>query len=219
METSTPPVGYLVLGGGGHASVLLDALFSLVDPARILGILDEKPDPIATQTWPVPWLGNDDVLYRYAPESVLLVNGLGSVGVTTPRRALFDLGKKLGFNFAPVIHPRAIVSSTVTLGEGVQIMAGSIIQPGVHLASDVIVNTGASIDHDCQIGAHAHIAPGAVLCGSVHVGPESHIGAGSVLVQGIHVGARSIVGAGAVVLHHVNTEARVVGVPARNLPD
>ena len=207
----------LILGGGGHAAVLIEALLRQESSYHIVGILDEKPDHAATRSWPCPVLGDDESLLKFAPDAIYLVNGLGSIGIVTPRRQLFERCIRMGYTFIAVIHPASILSYDVVMGSGAQIMAGAIIQPGCTLGDNVIINTRASVDHDCRIGSHSHIAPGAILCGNVQIGHEVHIGAGAVIVQGIRIGARSIVGAGAVVLQHVEEESRVVGVPARHL--
>jgi sugar O-acyltransferase (sialic acid O-acetyltransferase NeuD family) len=212
------PKKILVLGGGGHASVLIEALNRQNDVYHIIGILDERPEHVtATRSFPCPVLGGDDSLQEFAPDSVLLVNGVGSVGIVAPRRQLFERCCRLGYTFESVIHPGAILAHDIRMGHGVQIMAGAVVQTGTVIDDNVIINTRASVDHDCRIGAHTHIAPGAILCGHVQIGHAVHIGAGAIIVQGIRIGSRSIVGAGAVVLQHVEEESRVVGVPARQL--
>ncbi|MBF0124383.1 MAG: acetyltransferase [Magnetococcales bacterium] len=207
----------LIMGGGGHAAVVVEALLRQRPEVRIVGIIDERPEQARSRVWPAEVLGGDEQLARFSPQQVWLVNGIGSVGMAAPRRQMFEQGKRLGYRFLSVIHPTAVVAAQVQLGEGVQIMAGAILQPGCGVGDNSIINTRASIDHDCQIGAHSHIAPGVVLCGGVSVGHESHIGAGAVVVQGLRIGMRSIVGAGAAVLHHVADSHRVIGVPAREM--
>jgi UDP-perosamine 4-acetyltransferase len=105
------------------------------------------------------------------------------------------------------------------LGEGVQIMAGTVVQPGSKIGDNTILNTRSSVDHDCEIGAHVHIAPGVTLSGGVRVHDDAHIGAGAVLIQGVEVGASSLVAAGSVVIHAVPANTRVAGMPARKLND
>ncbi|MBF0159893.1 MAG: acetyltransferase [Magnetococcales bacterium] len=207
----------LVLGGGGHAAVVVDALLRQRPDVQIIGLLDERPEQARQRTWPTEVLGGDEHLTRFDPQQIWLINGIGSIGMAAPRRQMFEQGKRLGYRFLTVIHPAATLADQVHLGEGVQIMAGAILQTGCFIDDNSIINTRASIDHDCHIGAHSHIAPGVTLCGHVSVGHESHIGAGAVIVQGLRIGARSIVGAGAAVLHHVADSHRVVGVPAREM--
>ena len=203
----------IMLGAGGHAKVLIDAL--LESSAVIAGVLDPDPDLAGACVLGVPVLGNDSIAVEFPPSEVQLVNGLGSVGTPARRRQLYDKFKALGYGFATVVHPSAIVASDVVLGEGAQVMAGSIIQPGSSIGCNCIINTRASIDHDCIVGDHAHIAPGVTLSGGVSVGEATHIGTGAIVIQGISIGVNAVVAAGAVVVKDIPARTKVRGVPAR----
>lgn len=203
----------IVLGAGGHAKVLINAL--LESSAVIAGVLDPDPELAGTCVLGVPVLGGDSIATEFPPSEVQLVNGLGSVGTSAKRRQLYDKFKALGYGFATVVHPSAIVASDVVLGEGAQVMAGSIIQPGSSIGCNSIVNTRASTDHDCIVGNHVHIAPGATLSGGVSVGEATHIGTGATVIQGISIGINAIVAAGAVVVKDIHARTKVRGVPAR----
>jgi UDP-perosamine 4-acetyltransferase len=205
----------IVIGAGGHAKVLLDALRAT--EATVVGITDSDPTKKGAAVLGVRILGTDDTLREFPPSAVMLVNGIGSTGPTTARRVLFEKFKRLGYRFATVIHPAASVSPSAQLGEGVQVMAGGIIQPDCNIGDDSIVNTGASVDHDCRIGAHVHVAPGATLSGAIAVGDNVHIGTASAIMHGVRIGAGSIIGAGAVVIEDVPPNVTVAGVPAREL--
>lgn len=205
----------LLLGGGGHARVL----WSIIQKweAQVVGFTD--PTGGSKGIGGLRHLGGDDVVRTFEPSSILLINGLGSVSRPTARRRLFDSFRGHGYAFLSVIHPDAIVDELVTLGSGVQVFAGAVLQPGVEIGANAIVNTRASVDHDCLIGRHVHVAPGVTLSGDVRVGEETHIGVGATVVQGVRIGAKAVVGAGAVVLRDVPAGTTVVGVPARPVPN
>lgn len=203
----------IVLGAGGHAKVLIDSLQA--SRVAIKGIVDPAPDFRGAQLFGVPVLGGDEVIESFSPSDILLVNGLGSVRLPQRRRQVFDRFKCMGYRFAAVVHPSAIIAVDVALGEGTQIMAGTVIQPGSRIGCNAIINTRASVDHDCIIGDHVHIAPGVTLSGGVSVGAGSHIGTGATLIQGVSVGCDCLVAAGAVVINNVADSSMVRGVPAR----
>lgn len=203
----------IVIGGGGHAKVLIDVL--LLNSMTVLGITDPNLTKDKKSILGVPVIGDDDFVLRYSPGNIELVNGLGSIGSTDNRKRLYKYFKDKGYNFAKVLHPSVVLSPHSETGEGVQIMAGAIIQVGSKIGVNSLINTRASIDHDCIIGNHVHIAPGVSLSGGVVVGDDVHIGTGATVIQGIRIGPNSIIGAGALVNKDVSQGMTVMGVPAR----
>lgn len=203
----------IILGAGGHSKVLIETL--LASSAVIKGIVDSNPTLAGSRILGVPVLGGDDVVDKFTPSQIRLVNGVGSIGLPILRQRLYERFKLLGYDFATVIHPSAVVASDVIFGEGAEVMAGTVIQPGSHIGCNAIINTRASVDHDCIIGDHVHISPGVTLSGGVDVGAGSHIGTGATLIQGISIGCGCLVAAGAVVVKDISGGVMVRGVPAR----
>lgn len=205
----------IIIGAGGHARVLIDTLRLL--SIELLGITDMVPRQSGDAILGVPVIGNDDIVSAYAASAIRLVNGIGSVSVGHHRSEMFERFKNCGYTFADVIHPSATIASDVVLSEGVQIMAGTVLQTGCRIGRNCIINSGAIIEHDCQIGDHVHVAPGAVLSGGVEIGQNAHIGTGATVIQLMRVGLNSLVGAGAVVIRDVPEGAKVAGNPAKEL--
>ena len=210
MKDSKKPL--LILGGGGNARVLIDAL--KYTQHEIIGITDPDENLHGREIMGIPVIGNDEVITQYPQNSVQLVNGIGSVSSTSHRRLLFEKFKNHAYFFASVIHPSAMLASDAEISEGIQIMAGAIVQTGCHIGQNSIINTRASIDHDCRIGMHCHLAPGVILSGEVSIADETHIGAGAVIIQGIDVGSNCLVAAGSVVVKNIGNNVKVKGAPA-----
>lgn len=206
---------YIILGSGGHAAVLADAL--LAANAQVIGCTDNEPSRHGAMVCGLPVLGSDDVLQSYDPASTWLVNGLGSVSNRAPsaRSRLQMSMLAAGWQFPTVIHPSAIVSQFAEIQTGAQILAGVVVQARANIGTGVIINTGSVIEHDVNIGAWTHVAPGATVCGDVSIGEFCHIGAGAVVRQGLHIGGRCLVGAGAAVIKNGHAGEILLGIPAR----
>ncbi len=207
----------IVLGAGGHAKVLLDTLLS--GSVTILGIIDNDSSLLGTSLLGVPVLGGDQKLNDLPKESVWLVNGVGSVAPINHHRKIYEKFKMRGYLFKSVIHPSSIIAKDIELPEGIQVMAGAILQTGTSVGENTIINTGASADHDCEIGAHVQLGPSVTLSGRVKVGDDTHIGTGANIVQGVRIGRGSFVGAGALVIQNLPDGTYVRAIPAeRTLP-
>jgi len=203
----------IILGSGGHAKVLIDVL--RIRDIKVVGITSIELQDINKKLNGINVIGNDEAIFRYSPESVHLVNGIGYTGKTEKRRELFDFFKGKGYSFAGVIHPSAVVSLDVQMDEGVQVMAGAVIQTGSKIKKNTIINTKVSVDHDCVIGSHVHLAPGVTISGGVQVADDVHIGAGATIIQEIRIGKKCLIGAGSLVLNDVKDGVTVFGAPAR----
>ncbi len=205
----------MVVGAGGHASVLLDALRAA--RRSVFGLCDIDPDAATARLPDENILGDDSVALSMPADSFLVAVGVGSTRADGARRTLCRKFMARGFRLATIVHPSAVVSPGAEIASGAQIMAGAVIQPGTVIGANAVINTGATVDHDCRIGAHAFIAPGVTLCGGVSVGEEAFIGAGATVLEYRSVGDGSAVGGGALVNRDVEAGTTVCGVPARLL--
>lgn len=204
----------LVIGAGGHARVIADMLRRL--GMNIAAFAETNSERVGGNLLGVPVISEEDALEKFARDGVA-ANSIGSTDAAglCHRAEVFNTYKSCGFVFPILVHPSATVAMDVRIGEGVQVMAGAIIQPNCDIGENSLINTHASVDHDCILGVGVHVAPGAILSGGVTIGAHSHIGAGAVLIQGVRVGAGSTIAAGAVVIHDIPAGTLVVGVPAK----
>lgn len=202
-----------ILGSGGHAKVLLEALRK--KDTKIAGFLEIDKKLIGNTIFDFPIYDQEKIFNQYSPNDIFLVNGIGSTHIPTLRKKQFDMLKKRGYPFLTVTHPTAYYSDDVIIGEGTQLLTNSVVLTGTKIGCNTIINTSSSIDHDCEIGNHVHIAPGVVLSGSVKIEEGCHIGTGASIIQGISVGENSLIAAGAVVVKNVLPNSVMAGVPAR----
>jgi len=161
-----------------------------------------------------PVLGNDSdamqIRCKFPGAHVLI-----AVDKPAVRQKLVEFYRQIGFSFASLVSPKAFISGSVKLGEGVIVQSFCNVSTNTIVGDFVKVNTCANIMHDCVIGNYCTIAPNAVLLGNIHVGEASYIGANATVIQTNRIGQNVEVGAGAVVTKDIEGELTVIGVPAR----
>lgn len=203
----------VLIGGGGHARVVISAVKKL-NRFEIVGYvaLEDQGPQLG-----VPFLGNDGVLESLIAEekAAHAVIGIGHTRDNALRRRMHQKLAGLGYSFPVIVSTDATVNRGVTLDPGTVVMDGAVIQPGSRVGAFSIINTHASVDHDCEIGRFVHVAPGAVLSGSVRVGDDCLLGAGCTILQERTIHPGCIIGAGAVVVNDCTEKGTYTGIPAR----
>ena len=197
---TSPSKKLIVLGSAGHAQVIIHGL--RLQGIEIHGIIDPKL-PVNETVLDIRVLGNDEVLDHITPQEYDIAVGIGMLPGNTVRRTVSKMIRDKGFEPITFVHPTAILSSTVELGSGVQVMAGSVVQNGVRLGDDVVVNTGTVIDHGSVAGSGSWISPGVTICGGVTMGQDCYVGAGATIIQNISIEEGTLVHAGKTIIKNI----------------
>ena len=190
-----------LIGASGHAKVILDiAEQGSVD---VIGLYDKDENITELKGFrvrPEKYISNSDEL-------------IISIGDNHIRKKLSLKFKNNRYSL--LVHPKAIVNSNVSFGNGTVVMAGTVINSDTKIGDHCIINTASSVDHDCSIADYVHIAPNSTLCGGVVIGEGTLIGAGAVILPNIKIGSWAKIGAGSVVTGDVAAGQTVVGNPAK----
>jgi UDP-perosamine 4-acetyltransferase len=196
----------LILGAGAHGRAVADLAAEC--GWTVAGFTDRKPGPRV--------LGGDEDLAALAREGKIDAAVVGVGNIALGRRAeLFSLIRAAGVAAPALVHPRAVVSRSSSIGDGATIFPGGVIGAHVVVGENAVVYSGTVIEHDGRIGSHAYLSPGVILPGHVTIEAGAFVGAGAVLIPGVTVGKDAVVGAGALVLADVAAGVTVMGSPAR----
>jgi sugar O-acyltransferase (sialic acid O-acetyltransferase NeuD family) len=187
----------IIFGASGHGKVVASAL------ENIQFYFDDNENIEV-------FLGKQ--VHAYAPGNLPTQEVVIAIGNNTIRKKLVEI---IQHPYGVVIASSSEVDSSVSIGEGSQVLHGAIIQSTSKIGKHTIINTGASVDHDCTIADFCHIAPQVTLCGNITVGEGTFIGAGATVIPGIKIGKWCTIGAGSVVIKDIPDGATAVGNPAK----
>lgn len=213
---------FIVLGGGGHARVVIHCLQAL--GRRVDGYT--APRDLGVQRG-IAYLGNDQELLQKGPDvissaigsemSTVIALGVGKVAVESPRLALMESFRTVAFRFPSIVATFAVVHDDVELGAGSMVFDGAVVVTGTRVGRACIINSNATVDHDCELGDDVHIAPGATLSGQVWVGDHCLIGTGARVIQGVSIASGCLIAAGATVVGDLDKPGTYMGTPARRV--
>ncbi len=200
---------FAIIGSGGHAKVVIDALTSGGVALAEIAVRDldaaregQTVGGIAVVT--------PDIDQSLQGQAVHI-----AIGSCEARARLAARLSEISADPATIRHPHVKVAASALIGSGSFIAAGALVGPDATIGAHVIINHNAVVDHDCIVGDFAHIAPNATLGGGVSVGARTLIGSGAVVLPGVAVGNDAVIGAGAVVTANVGAGETWVGNPAR----
>lgn len=130
-------------------------------------------------------------------------------------KAISQLPK--GVEFITLIHPTAVVSKWVTLGEGAVICAGTIITCDIKIGKHVQLNLNTTIGHDCEIGDFFTTAPNVNISGNCTFGNHVYFGTSSSIKQGVSITDNVTIGMGAIATKDIIEPGVYIGIPAKPL--
>lgn len=192
----------VIIGASGHGKVIAD--IAIKNGYKDIVFLDD--DESIVECAGFPKVGKISQACSIEGDKIIAIGDA---------RIRERIQKKL--NVITLIHPDAVISRRVKIGEGTVVMAGAVINSDVVIGKGCIINTGASVDHDSKIGDFNHVSIGAHVAGTCITGNKIWIGAGATISNNINICSNCTIGAGAVVIRNINKEGTYVGVPAKKI--
>ncbi len=117
--------------------------------------------------------------------------------------------------FADLVHPSSVVSSSVTTEFGLQMEPLSVIAPYTKIGFGVNVGRNCSVGHHNILGDFCSIYLGTNIAGHVEIGEGTTIGPGSTIFSNVKIGSNSIIGGGSVVTKNIPSNVLAFGNPCQ----
>jgi sugar O-acyltransferase (sialic acid O-acetyltransferase NeuD family) len=183
--------------------VLNTSVEALVNAGQVL-FLDDNPPSAEMMGVPVITRNNFD------PKLHQVVLG---IGMPTSRRRFVE-SLPPATTFTTLVHPTALLSPWVEVGEGSLIAARCIVTTHVKLGRYTHLNIQSTISHDFAGGDYFTTAPMASVSGNCTFGEGVYLGSHATVKQGISICDGAVIGMGAAVVKPITEPGTYVGVPA-----
>ncbi|OEG74526.1 acetyltransferase [Shewanella colwelliana] len=203
----------IVIGGGGFAKEIV--WLARDCGYEVVGVLDDNVQAHSELVANAKIIGVVDDWKKYTDVEFVI-----AIGSPRTRKTVYEKITQSGKpRFAKLIHPTAIVSPFVNIGEGTIICAGCIVTVDVVIGAHCIFNLNVTIGHDCAISNFTTIAPMVAVSGNVTMGLCVEVGTGASIRQGLTLGSGSMLGMGAVLTKSISECVIFAGNPARRLKE
>lgn len=217
--TRSSPLRPLVFLG---ASTAFDEIVEIVRDVNaekprweVVAALDDAEHAKGTSIQGVPVAGRLEDWTRFRDAD--FVFAIGSHRTRMLRLAILDRLRIPENRFPSLIHPRAKVYTTATVGAGsivhmnVAVLAGAVLEPFAIATFNAIVGPRAALRRG------AMLASAAVALTEVEIGACAFVGAASCIAEGVRIGPGAMIGMGTHVFRDVYPGAFVLGHPPREM--
>ena len=137
----------------------------------------------------------------------------------TTKKFLFDFYEKLWKinknDFFALVHPSAVVSSSVLKSPGLQMEPLSVIAPYTKIGFGVNISRNCSIGHHNIINDYCSVYTGSNIAGFAEIGSGTVIGPGCTVFSKVKIGANTIIGGGSVVTKDIPSNVLAFGNPCQ----
>lgn len=203
----------IIVGGGGFGREVLNWALDCHEAGRLPalgGFIDDQRD--AMEGFDVPRLGT---IRDYTPQS--RDRFVVALGKPSDKRAIVEMLKDKGAQFATLVHPTAALTRSASLGEGVILTPFTMVNPSAIAERFVTIISFSGLGHDARAGEFSTISSHVDVTGHAVLGRDVFVASGARILPGVKVGDGATIGAGAIVMRRVRPGATVYAEPAKLL--
>lgn len=186
-----------IFGYGGHAREVISFLGEYVDIFVDDKFSNEFLKPISS----------------FDPEIYEIMICLGESNLRRKVKESLPKNTKY-FSF---VHPTAIISDDIIIGEGCYIGPYSVLTTNIKLGDHCILNRVVQIGHDSIIGDFFSAMPGSIVSGNCEIGDSVYLGSNSSIREKSKIVDDVIIGLNSGVVKNITESGTYVGVPVKKI--
>jgi len=184
----------------------------LKEKFNILGFVDDVQKKGTGVVDNLRTLGSLEEVYgsgKYPPESVRMFLAIGYSDMSG-RGEAFQRAKKLGYEFESIIHPAAHVEKNSSIGEGVTILAGAVIDQFTLIKDMNYFDIGVKVGENTFIDENNYFSAGTTVAGSVKIEKNNFFGLDTTVVNDVRIGSNNTINAKSLIYKNLGDNKKVV---------
>jgi len=204
-----------LIGVGNYTEVIIELAIDC--GYNVKGLYHYNNERIGEEVLGIKIIGSTDYLFKTDVKEKQFALTMGD------NKLRSDMATKIRFlgGFTPnLIHPKAFISPTATLGNGCFIHFNAVLWTKSTIGSDCVISPNAIIAHHASIQDGCSVASFSVVGAYCKIGKRALFGVNAiVLPKALTLGDDCIIGAKANVTKSYYNNCVLVGNPARNIKD
>ncbi|MAG77386.1 MAG: acetyltransferase [Colwelliaceae bacterium] len=205
----------IVIGAGGLAKEVV--WLAQECGYQIFGLLDDNTQMLGQQIMGAKVLGTAANWVDYSDCHFIIAIGSPRIRYVVHEKMLQTAPQGSSPQFATLIHPSVIKSSSVSIGEGSIIFPGCVLTVEVSIGRHTVLNPSNTVSHESSIGDFVTLAPMAAIAGNVTLEDFTEVGIGAAIRQGLTIAQGGMLGMGGVQTKDIPENTVFVGNPAKPL--
>ncbi|MEE9543364.1 MAG: hypothetical protein V3V95_06250 [Thermodesulfobacteriota bacterium] len=195
---------------GTQMHYLVETYFK--DKMKVVGFVDDVQQKGVSVTGNLKNLGSLEEVCNggdYPPEKVRMILAIGYSNMKG-RGDAFRRAKGLGYGFESIVHPGAHVEKNVSLGEGVMVLAGAIIDQFTVVKDMNYLDIGVKVGENSVIEENNYFSSGTTIAGSVKIGSNNFFGLDTTVVNDVSIGSNNSINAKSLIYKDLGDNKKVV---------
>ncbi len=204
----------IIVGAGGFGREALYLLKQVTayynKPWKVKGFIDDNMDALNNVRCDYKVIGT--IRDWEVSSDEVFVMGISSPKV---KEQVANILKGRGARFLTLVHPMALISEYVQMGEGC-IVGGRSVVGDCAVVGDFVNLAGCMVGQDAKIGDYSTVT-GFANVTTAQIGRRVFVGSHAVVLNGRKVGDDAFVCAGSIVFSNVKSGVKVIGNPAKRM--
>ena len=197
----------IVMFGVGKFADLIYFYFKHDSPFKVQAFTVDQAYLKETTFHGLPVTPFESLEKDFPPAEFDLFVAMGYNDLNQLRAARIRQVRAKGYKMVNYIHPRALISRDLMIGENCCFLENVLIQPFSQAGDGVVILPATNIGHNARIGDFCYISGTCCISAMVTFGPYCFVSLNTTFKPGIKVGQSAIIGAGALILSDVPDES------------